>query len=254
MHDCKPCVTPITPSSKLSKHIGTPLDNGKIYRQIIRALQYATITRPDIAYSVNKLCQYMHIPTDLHWKALKWLLRYIQGTKTSSLFYSHNSTPTLHCYTNSDWGGDINDRRSTSGYDIYLGTSLISWLAKKQPTIARSSTESEYKAIANATSELIWLKGLLQELQHLVHQATLCCNNIGAIYLSSNPVFHARTKYIELDYHFLREQVAFGFLNIKFINTSDQLTDLFTKPLTTARFQLLYTHLHLRTGQRFAGG
>ena len=126
MHDCKPCVTPITPSSKLSKHIGTPLDNGKIYRQIIRALQYATITRPDIAYSVNKLCQYMHIPTDLHWKALKWLLRYLQGTKTSSLFYSHNSIPTLHCYIDSDWGGDIDDRRPTSGYAIYLGTSLIS--------------------------------------------------------------------------------------------------------------------------------
>ena len=97
----------------------------------------------------------MHNPTDLHWKALKRLLRYLQGTKTLDLFYSHNSTPTLHYYTDSDWGGDINDRRSTSGYDIYLGTSLISWLAKKQPTIARSSTESEYKAIANATSELI---------------------------------------------------------------------------------------------------
>ena len=146
----------------------------------------------------------MHNPTDLHWKALKRLLRYLQGTKTSGLFYSHNSTPTLHCYTDSDWRGNIDDRRSTSGYAIYLGTSLISWLAKKQPTIARSSIESEYKAIANAISELIWLKGLLQELRHPVHQATLCCDNIGAIYLSSNPVFHDRKKHIELDYHFVR--------------------------------------------------
>ena len=233
---------------------GTPLPKGDVYRQIIGALQYATITRPDIAYSVNKLCQFMHHPTDVHWKALKRLLRYIQGTKHVGLFYSANTSPTLHCYTDSDWGGDPDDRRSTFGFAIYLGTSLISWLAKKQPTIAHSSTESEYNVVANATSELIWLRALLCELGYPIPHATLSCDNIGALYLSTNPVFHARTKHIELDYHFVREQVASGFLQLQFVSSNDQLADLFTKSLPSSRFQQLLLHLPLRDGHGFAGG
>ena len=106
--------------------------------------------RPDIAYSVNKLCQFMNSPSLAHWQALKRLLRFLQGIKHRGLFFAQNSTLTLSCYSNSDCGGDVDDRRSTSGYGIFLGNSLISWMTKKQPTVTRSSTESEYKAIVHA--------------------------------------------------------------------------------------------------------
>ncbi len=121
----------------------------------------------------------------------------------------------------------------------------MSWVAKKQPTIARSSTESEYKSIANGTTEVIWLQSLLRELGiSTPHPPILWCDNMGAIYLSSNPIFHARTKHIELDYHFARERVATGQLQIKFISTADQIGDIFTKPLLTD--QLLFLHSNLR--------
>ena len=214
MQNAKACPTPMTATTKLTKTDGTPISNGQAYRQILGALQYATITRPDIAFSVNRLCQFMHNPLDTHWQALKRLLRYIKGTSSHGIFFSKDSPPTLHCFTDSDWGGDHDDRRSTNGFAIFLGKSLVSWIAKKQPTVSRSSTESEYKAIANATSELIWLRGLLSELQISISSATLHCDNLGAIYLSANPVFHARTKHIELDYHFVCEQVQSGFLQV----------------------------------------
>ena len=142
-------------------------------------------------------------PSKAHWAALKRLLRYLQGTKTKGLFFSSNSSLQLICYSDSDWEADLDDRRSTSSYDIFLGNSLISWMAKKQSTVSRSSTESEYKAIANSTQELLWLRSLLQELGFMPSSTTINCDNIGAIYLTSNPIFHARTEHIEQDFHFV---------------------------------------------------
>ena len=109
---------------------------------------------------------------------MKWLLHYIQGTKSLGLFYFAQSYVTLTCYASNNWGVDQDDRRSTNGYVIFLGSSLILWLAKKQPTIARSSTNSEYKVVENATSELVWLKGLLIELGYPINIATLHCDNV----------------------------------------------------------------------------
>ncbi|KAF2323364.1 hypothetical protein GH714_034845 [Hevea brasiliensis] len=167
--------------------------------------QYVPLTRPDISFAVNKLCQFMHSPTVAHWQAVKRLLRYLQHAKPYGLCVSKDSSLEMQCFTNSDWGGDVNDRRSTSGYAVYLGRNLISWMAKKQLTIARSSSESEYKTLANATAKIMWIKSLMSELGFQLSQpAVLWCDNIGAIYLSSNPVFYARTKHIELDYHFVR--------------------------------------------------
>ena len=150
----------------------------------------------------------MHRPRTPHWQAMKRVLRYLKGTVNHGLF----CTPfplQLHTYCNSDWAGNPDDRRSTSGYGVFLGRNLVSWSSKKQNVISRLSIEGEYCSMALAATKVYWLKMLFKELAiGLVHIPTLCCNNIGAIALSSNPMFHARTKHVKIDYHFIREKVC----------------------------------------------
>ena len=129
---------------------------------------------------------------------------------------------------------------------MFLGPNLIAWSARKQATVSRSSTEAEYKSVANATAELIWIESLLRELGVAQpHPSVLWCDNIGATFLSSNPVFHARTKHIEIDYHFVRERVAQKLLQVRFISSKDQLADIFTKPLPSPMFEVCRRNLNL---------
>ena len=175
------------------------------YRSIVGALQYLTLTRPDIAFSVNKLCQFLHAPTTIHWAAVKRILRYVKQCTGLGLKIHKSSSTLVSAFSDADWAGSIDDRRSTGGFAVFVGSNLVSWSARKQATVSRSSTESEYKAIANATAEVIWIQTLLQEIGiRSPPAAKLWCDNIGAKYLSANPVFHARTKHIEIDYHFER--------------------------------------------------
>ncbi|KAJ4771019.1 Gag/pol [Rhynchospora pubera] len=236
----KPTASPMVVNTSLSIHDGDPMENPSLYRMIVGALQYATRTRPDIAFAVNKVSQFMHSPSTSHWDAVKRILRYINGTLTHGLTLKPSTNPILHAYSDSDWAGCKDDRRSTSGYAIFLGPNLISWSAKKQTTVSRSSTEAEYRALALASAELVWLQFLLHEL-HISCPSSpiLWCDNIGATFLASNPMFHARTKHVEIDYHFIREKVQSKELEIKFICSKDQIADIMTKPLTTPRFLLL---------------
>jgi histone deacetylase 1/2 len=248
MSDCKPVSSPLATSEKLSAFEGTPLgpNDSTKYRSVVGALQYLTLTRPDIAFPVNKVCQFLHAPTTVHWAAVKRILRYLKLDTRIGLKISKSRSMLISAFSDSDWASSFDDRRSTGGFAVYLGSNLISWSARKQATVSRSSTEAEYKAVANATAEVMWIQTLMKEIGlKCPSTARLWCDNIGAKYLSANPVFHARTKHIEVDYHFVRERVASNLLQIDYIPSGDQVADGFTKALTVKQLEKLKTNLNL---------
>ncbi|KAK1686644.1 hypothetical protein QYE76_047492 [Lolium multiflorum] len=172
-----------------------------------------TLTRPELQYAVQQVCLHMHAPRDAHWATVKRILRYVCGTMGYglSLHASPSTSTDLIAYSDADWAGCPDTRRSTSGYCVYLSSSLVSWSSKRQPIVSRSSAEAEYRAVANVVAECTWLRQLLSELSCPIDKATLVfCDNVSAVYLSANSVHHRRTKHIELDIHFVREQVALG--------------------------------------------
>ncbi|XP_019082509.1 PREDICTED: uncharacterized protein LOC109125378 [Camelina sativa] len=238
IHLAKLVATPLPASPKLTLSSGTPLDDASQYRSVVGSLQYLSFTRPDISYAVNRLSQFMHRPTTEHWQAAKRILRYLVVTPTHGI-YLHTSSPiTIHGFSDADWAGDTDDYVSTHGYLIYNGRNPISWSSRKQKGGARSSTEAEYRVVANAAAEVRWLCSLLTELHiHLPTTHVIYCDNIGATYLCANPVFHSRMKHIALDYHFVHNQIQSNMLCVSHVSTHHQLANTLTKPLPRARFQ-----------------
>jgi histone deacetylase 1/2 len=248
---CKTLPTPLLTSEKLSAYEGDPLgqDDSTQYRSIVGALQYLTLTRPDIAFLVNKVCQFLHAPTTIHWTVVKRILRYVSGTTSIGLTFRRSSPTLVSAFSDADWAGCVDDRRSTRGFAVYFGPNLISWSARKQATVSRSSTEAEYKSLANATAKVIWIESLLGELGIKKREVScLWCDNMGATYLSSNPIFHARTKHIEIDFDFVRERVANKKLEIRFISSKDQVADGFTKALPARKLEEFKHNLNLGKG------
>ncbi|KAJ9561818.1 hypothetical protein OSB04_006978 [Centaurea solstitialis] len=232
MSYCKPITTPITCSETLTLHGAPTYPSPTDYRSIVGALQYLSLTRPDIAFTVNKLSQFMHAPTHQHWTTLKRLLRYLQGTLSKGLLLRKNSPLHLHAFTDADWAGDKDNYRNTTGYVVFLGSNPIAWSSKRQTTLARSSTEAEFRAVASTTTEVQWLTNLLSELNFkLPLVPAIYCDNLSATTYFANPVFHSRMKHLALDFHFVREKVQNGSLRV------------LTKPLLRPRFQLLVSKI-----------
>ncbi|KAL5820829.1 hypothetical protein ACOSQ3_022711 [Xanthoceras sorbifolium] len=253
MLDAHACPTPMSVGTKLHKSDGDTYANPTLYRSTVGALQYLTLTRPDLSFAVNKLSQYLASPTAAHWTTCKRVLRYIKGTIDHGLFFaasSHSAQLVLEGFSDADWASNIDDRKSTSGWCIFLSGSLISWSSRKQKVVARSSCEAEYRSLAQATAEVVWVEALLTEMGIKLHQsAVLWCDNTGAGALAHNPVFHSRTKHIELDLHFVRDKIEAKELDVRYIPTEHQPADILTKPITIARFNLLKGKLILDKSQ-----
>ncbi|KAI0498967.1 hypothetical protein KFK09_019866 [Dendrobium nobile] len=229
-------------------------DDPAIYRKIIGSLQYLCLTRPDISYSVNFLSQHMHQPKLQHVYLLKRLLRYIKGMLEYDLPIT-KSNLNLTSFSDADWASDPVSRKSTSGFCSFLGDTLISWTVKKQARVARSSTESEYRALASLTADVVWLRRILTDFGIPQTQPTsIYCDNTSAIALANNPVFHARTKHIEIDHRFVRDHILQQNIQILPIGTIDQVADIFTKSLSTSRFQMLRDKLTITRPSSVCGG
>ncbi|WMV28863.1 hypothetical protein MTR67_022248 [Solanum verrucosum] len=223
---------------------GDPLPDAHLYRSVVGALQYVTITRPEISYAVNRVWQFMQSPTIAHWSTIKRILRYLKGSIHDSLLLRPMSDSSLVAFSDAGWISDLDDSRSQDGFALFYRGNLISWSSRKQKVVARSSTEAEYRALAFATTELIWVQQLISELRApLTAPPIVLCDNLSAQFLSRNPVIHQRSKHICLDYQFIREIGEDQSLVVRYVSSQNQIADIFTKVVGTSRFLNLRSKL-----------
>lgn len=254
MLDCKPASTPFPADLKLNKadDIAVSLFSKQNipYRSGVCSLIYlAQCTRPDIAYAVSVLSQHFERPAQEHWNAFIHVLRYLKSTQDMFIHYGNSDMKEVEgnqswsCpfgHSDADWAGDKSSRRSTTGYVFKLFGGAISWKSRLQPTVALSSTEAEYRATTEAGQEAVWLRQLLKSFNYeTTSPTTLHCDNLGAIQLTSQSTFHARTKHIEIHYHFIRELVKMKTVALQHCPTEKMIADVLTKPLSKGHFQFL---------------
>lgn len=244
MAECAPVETPLP--LQLDKVTGQnePFVQPTYFRSLAGKLQYLTLTRPDIQYAVNYVCQKMHAPTVADFTNLKRILRYLKGTTSFGLHITANTSFKLYGFSDSDWAGCRETRCSTGGLCTFIGSNIISWSAKRHPTVSRSSTEAEYRTLSTAATELKWITGLLGEMGVSVPDTPqLFCDNLSAVYLTANPALHNRSKHFDTDFHYVRERVALGALVVRQIPAAEQLADIFTKSLPQRPFLSLRSKL-----------
>jgi hypothetical protein len=239
--DARDKSVPIHVSVHLSKEEGELLDLSRFpYPELIGSLMYLSVTtRPDICQAVGALARYMATPTDKHWNVAKGVLRYLLGTADLGLVYGDVSKETggLVGYCDADFAGDLDTRRSTTGYVYLLNGGAISWSSRLQPTVAASTTEAEYMAGAYSVKEGLWLRKLMRDLGHPLKVLEIRGDNQSALKLMKHPIASQRSKHIDVIYHFVRERVEMGEVNFTYIKTEDMVADILTKPLPESKFE-----------------
>ncbi|KAL0358581.1 UNVERIFIED_CONTAM: Retrovirus-related Pol polyprotein from transposon RE2 [Sesamum angustifolium] len=235
MLDSRPAPTPLPPGLKLSADDGTLLFDPGPFRRLVGRLLYLGFTRPDISFARSS-----------HWDAALHVLRYLKGTSSLGLFFSAQNSLQPTVYTDASWASCPESRRSITGFCIFLGSSLVSWKTKKQSTVSRSSAEAEYRSMGAAVCELLWLSYLLHAL-HIPFSTPVpfWVDNQAAIHITANPVFHERTKHLDIDCHLVRDQFKSGFIKPSHVPGRDQLADLFTKTPPTSDFARFFVKLGL---------
>lgn len=236
---------PLDTHIKHTPDLGDPLLKPDVYQRLLGKLIYLTITRPDICFSVQLLSQYMNKPSTTHLQAAFRVLRYLAGTTSQGILLDSKSVAQLTAFCDRDWATCPVSRGSTTWYCIFLGDSPISWKSKKQQVFARSSAEAEYRVMALTTCEVTWLSALLKDLglKHLP-PTLLNCDNKAALAIAANPVMHEMTKHVELDCHFVRDQITVGNIKTSHVSSKHQVADIFTKQLFVP---LHNAHMHRLT-------
>ena len=238
MAQSNPSHTPLQQNVKLLPDMQSPLTDPTPYRRLVGKLIFLTNTRPDITHAVHQVARFMQTPQIAHLQAIHSILRYLRHTPNHGLFYARGDTGTLSGFTDADWGGASDNRRSVTGYLFKFGQSPITWTSKSQTSVSLSSTESEYRALMEGTREAIWLKRLLCEPNLIPPQSIpIYCDNLGSVKLSHNPTFHSRSKHFDIHLHFTREKVQEGEIEVLHIPTDQQPADILTKTLSRVKFE-----------------
>ncbi|GKD09282.1 retrovirus-related pol polyprotein from transposon TNT 1-94 [Tanacetum coccineum] len=238
--------TPMVEKSKLDEDLqGKPVD-ATLYRGMIGTLMYLTSSRPDLIYVVCLCARYQAKPTEKHLNAVKQIFRYLKGTINMGLWYSKDIGMSLTAYADADHAGCHDTRRSTSGSAQFLGDKLVSWSSKKQKSTAISSTQAEYIALSGCYAQILWIRSQLTDDGFLFNKIPMYSDNKSAIALCCNNVQHSRAKHIDVHYHFIKEQVENGIVELYFVRMEYQLADIFTKPFPRERFNFLIEKLGMR--------
>ncbi|KAJ0748566.1 putative alcohol dehydrogenase [Helianthus annuus] len=246
MKQCNAISTPMEYGQRLSKDDQEEEVNENIYRSLVGSLMYLTNTRPDIMFAICKVSRFMERPKRSHWEAAKRILRYIKGTVTEGITYSKGSKGKLVGFSDSDYAGNVDDSKSTSGYVFNLGSGAIAWQSKKQKVVALSSTEAEYIALSMAGCQALWMKGILNDLCfNMDCPPTVYCDNKSTICLAKDPVYHGKSKHIRVKYHFIRDLIKNDEVEVCFCSTKDQVADILTKALQPKDFYHFKELLHI---------
>jgi hypothetical protein len=251
MKNAKPIMTPMGTNGHLDLNTGGKYIDQKVYRSMIGSLLYLCASRPDIMLSVCMCARFHANPKEVHLRAVKRIMRYLVYTPKFGLWYPKGSTFDLFGYSDADYAGYKIDRKSTLGTCQFLGRSLVSWASKKQNLVALSTAEAEYIAAGHCCAQLLWMRQTLKDYGHKLSKVPLLCDNESAIRMADNLVEHSRTKHIDIRYHFLRDHQQKGDIEISYVNTHNQLADIFTKPLDEKTFSKLRNELNILDSGNF---